>query len=81
MERLYSCFIKIAHMIVGEYEQRAVYKCYKVVPVRFMVIIGKYNRLFYSQDEPCSVCAHSASVCDCHCNQAYLPGTRDTVMM
>ena len=28
---LYFCFAKIVRMIVGEYEQRAVYKCYHVV--------------------------------------------------
>ena len=28
---LYFCFVKIVYMIVGEYEQRAVYKRYNVV--------------------------------------------------
>ena len=38
------CFVKIVRMIVCEYEQRAVYKCYNVVvhlelAVRFMELI------------------------------------------
>ena len=50
-------FSKIVLVIVGEYEQRAVYKRNNVVgngpdsvlrlPMRFILIISKYNLVFY----------------------------------
>ena len=56
-------------MIVGEYDQRAVYQCYNVVDngpdsvllVRFIVLISKNNRAFNGNDDPCFVCTLSAS--------------------
>ena len=67
-------------MIVGEYEQRAVYKCYNVAGnspdlkllVRFIMLISKYNWGFYGRDEPYFVCTHSASAGDGHRNQSIL---------
>ena len=57
-------------MIVGECEQREVYKHYAVfgngpdsvleTSVWLIVLIGKYNGVFYNRDEPYFVCAHSA---------------------
>ena len=86
----YFGFIKIVDIIVGEYEPRVVYKRYNVVgngravylklPVRFMALISRFNGVFYGRDEPYFLCAHSASASDRHRNQAYSPGTEDTVI-
>ena len=69
-------------MILGECEQRAVYKRYNAVgngpesvfelPVRFTVLISKYNRVFNGRDKPYFVCTHSASVYDRHSKHTYL---------
>ena len=77
--------------MLGEYEQKAVYKRYNVVgndpdsvletSCWIYVLISKYNGwVFCGRDEPYFACTHSASADDRHCNQAYLPGTGDTVM-
>ena len=70
-------------MIVGEYDERAVYKCYNVVGNQFIVVISKYNSVFYGHDEPYFARAHSASAGGRHCNQAYntylVQGHRDDV--
>ena len=43
--------------------------------VQIIMLISKYNEVFYGRDEPYFVCTHSASASDRHRNQAYLPGT------
>ena len=53
---------------------------YLKLPVQFIVLINKYNRVFYGCDEPYFVGTHSAGTGDRQHNQAYLPGTGDTVM-
>ena len=63
-------------MLLGKYEQRAVYKRYNVVGnglivylklrVRFLVVISNYNRVVYGRDEPYSVCTHWACASDRH---------------
>ena len=70
-------------MIVGEYEQWAVFnivamvlKMFLKIPVWFIGLISKCNSGFYGRDESYFVCTHLTSAG----NQAYSPGTGDTVM-
>ena len=61
-------------MIVGEYEQKAVCKCYNVVdngpdsvlPVRFIVLISKYNGVSDDRNKPYFVCTQSGNAGDRH---------------
>ena len=60
-----------------------VLRMYLQFPMRFIVLISKYNvsGVFYGRDEPYFLhMAYSAGAGDRHRNQAYLPGTGDTVM-
>ena len=70
---------KIVRWIVGEYEQKAVYKRYDILgngsdsvletsgAIKFIVVISKYNGVFFGRDEPYFVLTHSASACVCLC--------------
>ena len=50
------------------------------VVARFIMLINKYNGVFYGRDEPYFVCTHSTSSGDRHRDHAYVPGKGDTVM-
>ena len=75
----FFCFAKIVRIIVGENKQRAVHKRYRPTVVGNgpfgMVLISKYNGVFYSCDEQYFVCTHWTSAGDRHLNEAYLPDT------